>query len=74
MKIVMIGDSTLDNVVWLQDSKMCIKCLLEKQLSEFEIHNYAADGFTTVDILNGGNPKISKNFRDRVGDPFPFFD
>jgi len=29
MKIVLIGDSTLDNVVWLKDPKKCIKYLLE---------------------------------------------
>ena len=30
--LVMMGDSTLDNVVWLEKGNKCIKSLLEKSL------------------------------------------
>lgn len=70
----MIGDSTLDNVVWLKDSQKCIKFLIANKNPEFEVQNYAADGFTSEDIINGDIPKISMSFRERIGDPYPKFE
>ena len=70
--LVMMGDSTLDNVVWLENGSKhkCIKSLLEKSL-KFKVFNYAADGATSTDMLKGACPCISWRSRIENGDPFP---
>ncbi len=52
--IALIGDSTLDNIVWVQDPQHCISFTLKKLLKDFTVVNLAADGFTTDEVLNGG--------------------
>jgi hypothetical protein len=44
---------------------------LKAVLPDFAVTNYAADGFTSGDVLAGAVPKISFVKRDAVGDPFP---
>jgi len=67
----MMGDSTLDNIVWVKKADHCIKNLLEKALPDAEIINYAADGFTSHDMLSGAIPYISWDARTDGGDPYP---
>jgi len=67
----LLGDSTLDNIVWVGEKNHCIKNLLENLLPDYTIHNYAADAFTTNDVLVGNNPVISHGKRETIGDPFP---
>jgi len=55
----MMGDSTLDNIVWVDEYENCIKCQLEQALPDTQIINYAADGFTSQDMLSGRIPIIS---------------
>ena len=74
--VALLGDSTLDNVVWVSDPAASVKCCLQRYLIS-EIHasskvsNFAADGFTTRDVLNGGPATISYRARAIAGDPFP---
>jgi len=76
--IVFIGDSTLDNIVWLQDDdcygrEKSIKEQLE-ELTSGKVTNYAADGFTSKNVLKGLYPSISYGTRQRTGDPYPEFE
>jgi hypothetical protein len=75
--IVFIGDSTLDNVYWMTDDD-CYgreKCIKEQlvELTGGKVTNYAADGFTSKNVLNGLYPHISYEIRQQVGDPYPEF-
>jgi lysophospholipase L1-like esterase len=70
--VVLLGDSTIDNIYWVDDHKKCIPGILREYLNEEEwkITNYAADGFTTKNMLEGAVPHIS--YRVRLNDdPFP---
>jgi len=70
--IVFLGDSTLDNIVWVQEPEHCIKFLLQSLLPDDSvIYNYAADAFTSKDVLDGNHPNISHAARASIGDPFP---
>lgn len=68
--IVLLGDSTLDNVVWVEHAGAPVKTHLER-LTGSTVLNYAADGFTSEDVLLGAPPRISAATRARNGDPFP---
>ena len=69
--IVLLGDSTLDNIIWLKGYEECVKYKLSKYLGEnVKISNYAADGFTTGNMLEGGFPALSYSQRLHV-DPYP---
>lgn len=74
--VVFLGDSTLDNIVWVShvpDAKD-VKGHLEDALAGSgggRVVNLAADGFTTADVLNGGRATISAAARAAAGDPFP---
>lgn len=72
-RIVLLGDSTLDNVVWVahEEDSMCLSSHLQLLLTSSEIVNWAADGFTSDDVLNGGSADISRSAREAYGDPFP---
>eukprot|EP00239_Pterosperma_sp_CCMP1384_P008306 CAMPEP_0197848014 /NCGR_PEP_ID=MMETSP1438-20131217/7779_1 /TAXON_ID=1461541 /ORGANISM="Pterosperma sp., Strain CCMP1384" /LENGTH=299 /DNA_ID=CAMNT_0043460129 /DNA_START=171 /DNA_END=1070 /DNA_ORIENTATION=+ len=79
--IALIGDSTIDNVVWTRSLDGCVAHQLKAQLDAKRnipsspsvlIHNLAADGFTSDDVLKGKRPAISFNTRENLGDPFPF--
>eukprot|EP01124_Arcella_intermedia_P024033 TRINITY_DN3962_c0_g2_i1.p1 TRINITY_DN3962_c0_g2~~TRINITY_DN3962_c0_g2_i1.p1 ORF type:complete len:328 (+),score=65.77 TRINITY_DN3962_c0_g2_i1:17-1000(+) len=69
--IVFIGDSTLDNVVWVNGQKETVTAQLGALLPDYKITNYAADGFTTQNALLGRYPGISIKAREASGDPFP---
>lgn len=70
--IVLLGDSTLDNIVWVEHTPGAapVKTHLER-LTGSAVLNYAADGFTSEDVLIGAPPRISSATRARTGDPFP---
>lgn len=67
---MLLGDSTLDNVVWVEHKGAAVKTHLER-LTGCAVLNYAADGFTSEDVLDGAPPRISAATRARNGDPFP---
>lgn len=70
MHVVLLGDSTIDNVCWTghpHEVSEQLKCLLPEAC----ITNYAADGFNSTDLLNGAVPCISAGKRREIGDPFP---
>lgn len=57
----LLGDSTLDNLIWLMGAqhsdpqKGCVEGKLKTALgNEYTVVNHAWDGFTTQDVLNGG--------------------
>jgi hypothetical protein len=66
--VVLLGDSTLDNVVWVY-GKSSVADHLRVLCSP--VINLAADGFTTTDVLHGGRTVISAAARAQSGDPFP---
>jgi len=70
-KLVLIGDSTLDNIVWVNSKYDSIPYKLAHKLSTYNIVNYAADGFNSKDVLHGSFPSISFEARQSAGDPFP---
>jgi hypothetical protein len=60
--LVLLGDSTLDNVVWT-GKDTCIPTLLKQTLPETKVTNYAADGYTSENVLVG-NPQSWLNSKD----------
>lgn len=68
--IVLIGDSTLDNVVWVEGQQATVTHQIATLL-KCKVTNYAADGFTSHDVLFGSVPNISHTARRNAGDPFP---
>lgn len=68
----LLGDSTLDNLIWLMRAKhgdpqsACVEGKLKTELgSEYTVVNHAWDGFTTGDVLSGGNiGAVLQGFRD----------
>jgi len=66
--MVLLGDSTLDNVVWVNGQKECIAHKLRKDGRT--VYNLAADGFNSTDMLEGRYPGISYNDRLEGKDPF----
>jgi len=71
-ELVLLGDSTLDNVVWVKQTSHAIPSKLRLLLGDkFNVYNLAADGFRSDQVLNGGYPFISYNARERCNDPFP---
>jgi lysophospholipase L1-like esterase len=72
MHVALLGDSTIDNVVWTGHPKEVsaqLKDLLKS--SDARVSNLAADGFTSSHVLHGGVPSISLVKRQQAGDPFP---
>lgn len=74
MRVALVGDSTIDNIVWVreQPDTVCGRLLgkLKGHGIDAAVHNFAADGFTTHDVLSGAPPSISYRTRLQVGDPF----
>mmetsp|Transcript_114896 Transcript_114896/g.336115 ORF Transcript_114896/g.336115 Transcript_114896/m.336115 type:complete len:329 (+) Transcript_114896:91-1077(+) len=68
--IVLLGDSTIDNVCWTGHPHE-VPEQLKGLLPDAEVTNFAADGFTSTDLLNGAVPVISCGKRREIGDPFP---
>lgn len=71
--LVMLGDSTLDNIVWVGSYDNCIKAQLQRLNPNHNVINLAADGFTSGNVLEGLYPSISYSHRKNV-DPYPIFD
>ena len=71
--VILLGDSTLDNVVWLhEDRDQRVSQQLRRALdAEAVVTDLAADGFTSSDVLRGHEPAISRSTRAAVGEPFP---
>ena len=67
--LVLLGDSTLDNILWVPTPSSCIAFQLRSM--GFNVVNCAADGFTTDDVLNGGKALLSCAARERAGDALP---
>jgi len=65
-RIALVGDSTLDNVLWVGND-LCIAEQLAEQIPGSAISNLAADGYTTSDTLHGSNRVISVGMRGRAG-------
>ncbi|CAK0907681.1 unnamed protein product [Prorocentrum cordatum] len=70
MHVVLLGDSTIDNVCWTGHPHEVTE-QLKSLLPEARITNYAADGFNSTDLLRGAAPRISAEKRREIGDPFP---
>ncbi|KTD64942.1 SGNH/GDSL hydrolase family protein [Legionella shakespearei] len=51
-KVILLGDSTLDNYYWVQN-ELTVTDHLSSILSNMQVINYAVDGFTTNSILYG---------------------
>jgi len=74
-----VGDSTLDNLIWqtkgadgnfvLGDS--CIGKLRASLPCGSTVTNYAADGFTSANVLDGAVPFLSREAWRRHSEPFP---
>ena len=67
--LVFLGDSTLDNLIWVIGKNACIASQLRQR--SYNVVNYAADGFTTSDLLYGNVPSIDYQQRYQAGDPYP---
>ena len=55
--IHLLGDSTLDNRIWVPKAKDAIPAQLKAlcQEDDYKVINHAYDGFTTEDVLSGGH-------------------
>lgn len=69
--VVLLGDSTLDNLVWVDSQKETVKAAIERKLPGARVTNFAADGFTSSSMLRGDVPSISGRARQEAKDPFP---
>ena len=51
-----LGDSTLDNRIWVSSSDDCIEEKLARRVQEkgYAVFSHAYDGFTTIEVLKGG--------------------
>eukprot|EP00931_Biecheleriopsis_adriatica_P091141 TRINITY_DN65042_c0_g1_i1.p1 TRINITY_DN65042_c0_g1~~TRINITY_DN65042_c0_g1_i1.p1 ORF type:complete len:350 (+),score=50.98 TRINITY_DN65042_c0_g1_i1:134-1183(+) len=66
-RIALVGDSTLDNVLWVGDDP-CIAEQLADHIRGAAVANLAADGYTTSDVLYGSERVISVGMRGRAGE------
>lgn len=69
-----MGDSTLDNLLWIPDRNPahCVMGHLQALLGPgVRVVNLAADGFTSSEVLMGGDAVLSRSVRKEAGDPFP---
>lgn len=78
MHVALLGDSTIDNVVWTgpgREVSAQLRALLEQECAgggvQCRVSNLAADGFTSSKLLHGAVPTISSVKRQQAGDPFP---
>ena len=84
LHVVLLGDSTLDNLIWVGDRvQECVVGELRARLAArtpqqqhgaaagSRVTSFAADGFTTADVLHGAEPVLSRAAWARVGEPFP---
>lgn len=64
-KIVLLGDSTLDNFVWVDHEKDTVRGKLKQKCSDnAEVIDLSCDGFTTSDVLKGAkrNKAVSSRY------------
>lgn len=73
VRLGLVGDSTLDNIVWVPEPGDCTTFILRSILGSERsvVHNFAADGFRSDEVLFGGNAVLSRAARRAAGDPFP---
>uniref|UniRef100_A0A7S3Z9A9 SGNH hydrolase-type esterase domain-containing protein n=1 Tax=Lotharella globosa TaxID=91324 RepID=A0A7S3Z9A9_9EUKA len=70
--VLLLGDSTIDNVAWVKGEGKSVCAHLRSMLGEdVKVTNYAADGFNTHHMLHGAMPSISWSARIAEKDPFP---
>jgi len=69
-RVAFVGDSTLDNIIWIGDAP-CISEQLSSSLP-CAVSNLAADGFNSMDAVNGSRTVISVGLRREAGDPVEF--
>lgn len=71
--VCLVGDSTLDNLIWVDGQKSTVTGKLTEMLAKSggRVTNLAADGFTSTDVLVGAVPSLSGAAREKAGDPFP---
>lgn len=67
--VVMIGDSTIDNYVWVQDGETVAE-KLKLLRPEDNIISFAVDGFTTTDVLAGNYTNKAVSSDKHNGDFF----
>src|SRR3989338_4706754 len=71
LEVTLLGDSTLDNIVWVANTEEAVPAQLKERLGEQAVViNFAADGFNTKDMLEGQVPSISYAARLHA-DQFP---
>eukprot|EP00004_Rigifila_ramosa_P006705 TRINITY_DN1762_c0_g1_i2.p1 TRINITY_DN1762_c0_g1~~TRINITY_DN1762_c0_g1_i2.p1 ORF type:complete len:310 (-),score=43.90 TRINITY_DN1762_c0_g1_i2:55-882(-) len=70
-RVCFLGDSTLDNCVWVAPGEAVPDQLRMALGPQALVVNWAADAFTTTDLLRGAFPRVSGRRRLQVGDPFP---
>lgn len=71
LRVALIGDSTLDNILWVEDDP-CVPEQLAAALPCAAVCNLAADGFNSTNALRGHTCVISSGTRKTVGDPVDF--
>jgi hypothetical protein len=54
-----------------KNKKQCVVDRLRATFGADRVHNLAADGFKSIDVLEGAKPCISFHGRKEHGDPFP---
>lgn len=78
VRVALVGDSTLDNIVWVDSPDQAVTPMLQRRLEPQSpgatVYNLAADGFTSTDTLYGGEAFISFAERRDAGDPFPGYE
>mmetsp|Transcript_137466 Transcript_137466/g.342923 ORF Transcript_137466/g.342923 Transcript_137466/m.342923 type:complete len:306 (-) Transcript_137466:52-969(-) len=72
VRIALVGDSTLDNVLWVDSKEPSISEQLACMVHSAAICNLAADGFTSGDVLHGSPSVISVGLRQQICDAVPF--
>ena len=80
-RVLLLGDSTIDNIVWLgTDREKAFRECVASRLRAYGdsevgkrlmVNNFSADGFTTTDVLEGRPPLISGQAREGTTDAFP---
>jgi len=57
--------------VWVDSQEETVKAAIQRRLPGARVTNFAADGFTSSDLLKGQIPSISGRSREQAKDPFP---
>ena len=64
-KVVLLGDSVLDNFFWLDNPRRSLRLVLEERLQSEDIHclNFAVDQMSTFDFLDRGKENGWKQYQ-----------